>query len=181
MPAQVQADVGDVVVRDLVVPAEAAGLVHDGHVDAGLLQLLDVLHRQEAHVAAVGPRIGREAAEVDALAHRAQLVQHPAAHRALEAALVVAVAVVVVAALAVFFAGVDLALAPAAHLLQEGGQGFGLHAQELHVHLGRVDGDDRQAAVLAGRQHEAAAGEVVAVRHGLADRVAGLGRGQLAA
>jgi hypothetical protein len=114
-----------------------------------------------------------------ALAHRAQFVQHPAAHRALEAALVVAVAVVV-AAFAVLLAA-DLALAPAAHLLQEGGQRLRLHAQELHVHLGRVDGDHRQAAVLAGRQHEAAAGEVVAVGHGLADRLAGLGRGQLAA
>ena len=178
MPAHVQADFGDVEVGHLVVPAEAAGRVHDGDVDAGLLQLLDLLHRQEADVAAIRSLVGGKAAQVDALGRLAQLlVELPARDGALEAP-VAAVAVPLAVDLA-FLVDARAALAPARHLFQEGRQCRGFDAQELHVDLWRIDGDHRQPAVQAGRQHHAAAGEVKRWRHGFALRRAALCRSQL--
>ena len=178
VPAQVQADLGDVEIGHLEIPAEAAGRVHHGDVDAGLTQLADLLHRQEADVAAVRAGVGGEAAQVDALGAGAQLlVKLPARDRALQAA-AAPLAVAVVVDLAVLVDARAGAITPAGHLFQEERQRLAFNAQELHVHLGGVDRDHRQPAVQPGRQHHAAAGKVEGLGHGLALRGAGLRGGQ---
>ena len=164
--AGVQADVADVEIADLVFIAEAAGLAHHRDVDAGLLQFLDAFDRQEGDVAAVRLVVGDEAALVNAGRQRVQAVQVPVADRALQAAVVgIAPAVFAVVVDAVIVGGRGAA-AQAQHGIEQFGHAVRLDAQELHIDLGHVDRGHRQAAVLAGGQHHATAGEVERRRHG---------------
>ena len=178
--AQVQAQVADVEVAHLVVVAEAVGLAHHGDVDAGLLEFLDVLDRDEGDAAPVGLLLGDEAAGVDAVGEAVQAVELPVADGAAQAQAAVLVIVAVVPGVAVVVALAVRCGLPgsgrADHAVEEARQLVGPHAQELDVHLGHIDGDHRQAAVLLGGQHHAAAGEVVGRRDGGgADRKARLG------
>ena len=162
-----QANVGDVKIAYLVVPAKTAGRIHHRHVNARLLQLLDFFHRQVTHIAPVLALIGGKPPHVDTGGQFAQLVELVTTDRAFELARGVVVATVV----GLFFFSVGsrrAPLAPSTHLLQKSRQGGRFNAQELHIKLGRIDRDHRQAAVLASRQHHAAAGKIKRHRHGFA-------------
>jgi hypothetical protein len=143
--------------RDLVVVVETPGPVHHRQVDAGLLQLGDVLDRQEMVAALVGRPLGAVARQVHGLGIGLPLLELPAAGAALQR-----VAGVVVAALPLVVGGARVAATGQA--LEKARQGGRRHAQELHVDLGGVHGGHRQAAVLPGRQHRATAGEVMGRR-----------------
>ena len=175
---RMQPDVADIEIRDLVFVSETAGLAHDRDVDAGFLQFLDAFDRQERDVAAIGLVVGDEAALVDAGRERVEPVQIPIADRALQAAVtgVAPVVFVIVATVIVFRLGG--AAADAQHGFKQFGHTLGGHAQELHVHLGHVHRRDGKAAILSGRQHHAAAGEIERRRHGLRADVAMRGFGQ---
>ncbi|CUI86903.1 Uncharacterised protein [Achromobacter aegrifaciens] len=164
--ARVQADVADVEIRHLVFVAETAGLAHHRDVDAGFLQFLDAFDRQERDMAAVGLVVGDEAALIDAGRQRVQAVQVPVADRALQAAVVGIAPVVIFVAAVFFFAGAGAA-ADAQHGVEQFRHALRRYAQELHVHFGHVHRGHGQAAILAGRQHHAAAGEIERRRHGL--------------
>ena len=161
-----QAQVADVEVAHLVVVAEAVGLAHHRDVNAGLLERLDVFDRDEGDAAPVGLLLGDEAAGVHAVGEAVEAVEVPVADGAAQAE-----AAVLVVFFFAFLIGVvarrgfgrpGLADDP----VEEARQLVGPHPQELDVHLGHVDGDDRQAAILFGWQHHAAAGEVIGRRDG---------------
>ena len=179
---QVQTDVADVEIGGLIIAGKAARHVHHRDIHARLAQFLDVLDRQEAHVPAVALVVGLEAAQIDAGRQVLQLVDVPAGGAAaqVDGAAVVVLAFVFPFALALRRILVGAA-ADAIHLVEEGRQLGRLDAQELHVDFGRVDGDDRQAAVLPGRQHGAAAGEEERRRHVFDQGFALVGTGELIA
>ncbi|CUI57256.1 Uncharacterised protein [Achromobacter xylosoxidans] len=176
--ARVQADVADIKIGDLVFIAETAGLAHHRDVDAGFLQFLDAFDRQEGDVAAVRLVVRQEAALVDAGGQRIQAVQVPVADRALQAAVAGIAPIVFVVAAGFLFIRRGRAAADAQHRLEQFRHALGRDAQELHVDFGHVDGRHRQAAVLAGRQHHAAAGEIERRRHGVGHHVAVRAGGQ---
>ena len=119
MAAHMQANVSNVEVGDLKVPAKAAGRIHDRNINAGLLQFLDFLYRQKADVAPVRPAVSGVARHVNAVGHRLQLVKLVAANRAFKFAGGVLVAIVVIV---VFFVFCNVAaFFSATHLLQKGG------------------------------------------------------------
>ncbi|MNS27176.1 hypothetical protein D3C72_591200 [compost metagenome] len=166
--ARMQADVADVEIRDLVFVAEPARLAHDRDIDAGLLQFLHAFNRQEGDVAAVRLVVGDETALIDAGRQRIQAVQIPVADRAFQAAVVgIAPVVLFVVAAFIFVGGRRGVAANAQHRFEQFRHTVRRHAQKLHVDLGHVHGRHRQTAVLAGRQHHAAAGEIERRRHGL--------------
>lgn len=175
--ARVQADIADIEIGHLVFIAEPARLAHDRDINTRLLQLLDAFDRQKGHMAAVGLVVGQETSLVDAGGQAVQAVQVPVADRSLQAA-VIGVAPIV-GVVAVVRAGV---VADTQHRTEELGHAVGLDPQELHIDLGQVDRGHRQAAILAGRQHDAAAGEIERGRHGLGvdDAVANGAQGALA-
>ncbi|CUJ06680.1 Uncharacterised protein [Achromobacter dolens] len=177
--ARVQADVADIEVGDLVFVAETAGLAHHRDVDAGFLQFLDAFDRQEGDVAAVRLVVRQEAALVDTGRQGVQAVQVPVADRTLQAAVArVAPAVFVVVAAGFVIVRCGGVAADAQHRLKQFRHALGRDTQELHVDLGHVDRRHRQAAILAGRQHHAAAGEIERRRHGIGHHVAMRGAGQ---
>ena len=163
--AGVQADVADVEIADLVFIAEAAGLAHHRDVDAGLLQFLDAFDRQEGDVAAVRLVVGDEAALVNAGRQRVQAVQVPVADRALQAAVVgIAPAVFAVVVDAVIVGGRGAAARPSTESNSSGTRSGS--TRRNCTSTSGVDRGHRQAAVLAGGQHHATAGEVERRRHG---------------
>ena len=135
--ARMQADVADGEERGLEIAGELAGALHHREVEAGLLQLLDVLGRQVGQQAFVGLAAQQEAVDVDRLGQVAE--------RGVVAVLAVQVPAAATAAALVF--GKEL------------GQVLLGDAQELDVHFLDVDRHHRQAAAFARRQHAALRGE----------------------
>ena len=133
--ARVQADVADEEQRGLVAAAEMPGLLHRREIQAGLVELLDVLDR----------KIGQRALVLLAAEHEAVGV-----HRIGE--------VVDRRALAPARIGIEVvvsALAVALILRIEGREFLVADAEELDVDLRHIDRHHWQAARLACRQHAA--------------------------
>ncbi len=134
---RMQANVADGEEGGVVLAFERTAALHHREIQAGLLQLLDVLGRQVGEHALVLLAADHEAVDV----HRLGQLRHRR--------LVAVVAVQLPAA-----------AAPAALVLAEEVRQFLLaHAQELHVHFRHVDRDHRQAAAVLGGQHAALRGE----------------------
>ncbi len=135
--AGVQADVADGEEGGVEFAFERAAALHHREVQAGLLQLLDLLGGQVGQHAFVLLAAQHEPVDV----HRLGQLGHR------HAIIVVAVQV-------------PAAATPAALVLaEEGGQLVLAHAQELHVHFLHVHRHHRQAPAVLGRQHAALRGE----------------------